>query len=526
MGEWRRGGISVLPAGGVPRASIDIAAPVAEPSLTSRRRRARRSSVFAGMRVRMVAAHLLLLVGAGVLSMIGTHELLQLRLDRRTDAALRQELLEVPTFLRTGIDPLTGDRFTSLERAFDVYLDRNIPSVEEAFIALVGGDVYRDRLRSFPGRAVPAGALATWSEFSTERNGPEQIAGSFRTAHGTARYRAVRTRVGEQAGAFVVAILPAGEQRENRELQTYGVVVVAGVVLVAAGFTWLLAGRVLAPVRELTETAQLIFESDQSERIATRGSGEAAEMGRTFNDMLDRLNAASASQLEFLNAAGHELRAPLTVATGHLELLAEDAADQQTTLALVLDELTRMGRIVDDLQSLAGANAPGFVTFAPIDAHAFANELLAKAAALAPRDWRLDARPTGAFAGDRFRLTEAVLNLADNAVKNTQPGDTIAIGLTLSDDDVRLWVRDTGVGVAPGDVERIFERFARGTGAHRRYRGAGLGLSIVQSIAEAHGGRVDLRSHPGEGATFTIVLPRRPVAAANERPAHAANLDR
>ena len=465
-----------------------------------------RRSTLGSTRIRIVVTYLVVLVAAALVSMFGIREVLLLRLDQRTEAALRQEVLE-PPLLVNGVDPQTGERFETLRRAFEVYLDRNVPSVEEAFVALVDGEVVRDRLRSFPGQEIPPQALATWADFSRRRTGPEELAGSFDTDQGTARYRAVRVTIGDENGAFVVTILPAAELRGIRELQTYGAAVIGVVVVAAAVCAWFLAGRVLRPVRELTETARSISESNQTERIRVSRSGEAAEMAETFNEMLDRLNAASVNQRDFLRAAGHELRAPLTVATGHLELLAEGTFDQQATLPLVIDELSRMGKILDDLQSLTGATAPGFLAPEQIDAELFAHELLAKAMALAERSWRLDEATPGTFVADRFRLTEAMLNLADNAAKNTAPGDTIALGLRLGDGEVRLWVRDTGPGVALDDAERVFERFTRGQGAHRRYRGAGLGLSIVQSIAEAHGGRVDLESRPGSGATFTMVLP-------------------
>jgi two-component system, OmpR family, sensor kinase len=116
---------------------------------------------------------------------------------------------------------------------------------------------------------------------------------------------------------------------------------------------------------------------------------------------------------------------------------------------------------------------------------------------------------------DRHRLTEAVMNLAHNAVQHTRDQDAIAIGTALNDSEIRLWVRDTGFGVSESDQARIFERFTRGRDAHRRYRGGGLGLSIVRAIAEAHGGRVELESRLGEGSTFTMVLPR---FAAEEAP--------
>jgi signal transduction histidine kinase len=102
-----------------------------------------------------------------------------------------------------------------------------------------------------------------------------------------------------------------------------------------------------------------------------------------------------------------------------------------------------------------------------------------------------------------------VLNLADNAVKHTEAGDPIGIGVELTGDSVRIWVRDAGAGVSSSDARRIFDRFTRGRGATKRYRGAGLGLAIVQSIAEVHGGRVELTGEEGGGARFMIVIRRR-----------------
>jgi signal transduction histidine kinase len=119
---------------------------------------------------------------------------------------------------------------------------------------------------------------------------------------------------------------------------------------------------------------------------------------------------------------------------------------------------------------------------------------------------------------DRQRLTQAMMNLAQNAVEHTTEGTRIALGSELRPGEPCLWVADDGPGIAPAERERIFDRFARGTG-ERRSEGAGLGLAIVRAIAEAHGGRIELRSEPGRGARFTLVIPassataRQPVAA-------------
>jgi signal transduction histidine kinase len=225
--------------------------------------------------------------------------------------------------------------------------------------------------------------------------------------------------------------------------------------------------------------------------------------------MLDRLEAVYASQLEFLRAAGHELRTPLTVATGHLEVMGDVDEEQEATVRLVLDELGRMTRMVEDLHSLAEAEHPDYLAPRPIDMRELAHELIVKTRALGERDWQLDASANGILVADRDRVLQAVLNLADNAVKNTDAGATIGIGVMTRGEEIHIWVRDTGVGIEPSELERIFHRFVRGREAGRRYRGAGLGLAIVETVAEAHGGRVHVESEHGVGSRFTIVLPWR-----------------
>jgi two-component system OmpR family sensor kinase len=228
------------------------------------------------------------------------------------------------------------------------------------------------------------------------------------------------------------------------------------------------------------------------------------------------------SERTFVHDVSHELRDPITICLGHLELLGEDPEERRKTIALVMEELNRMGTIVDDLQLLAEAEQPNFLRLEPIDIELFAHELADKASALAPRRWALDRTGDGTFTADPGRLTEAVMNLVRNSVQHTDAGDTVAIGTSLSRTEVRIWVRDTGPGISLSDQARIFDPFTRGKDAHRRYRGGGLGLAIVGVIAEAHGGRVDVASRPGEGSTFTIVLPRRSPEAVTPDPAAAS----
>jgi signal transduction histidine kinase len=208
---------------------------------------------------------------------------------------------------------------------------------------------------------------------------------------------------------------------------------------------------------------------------------------------------------EFLSAVSHELRAPLTVAIGHLEL-SIDQLGTDAVPPVVIDELTRMGRIIDDLGSLALADRADYVVPEILESIVFADELLLKMSALAPRDWSLGTVESVTFVADRYRLTEAVLNLADNAVGATWVGDRVVLSIRRQGTKLVIEMADTGVGIEAGDIDRVLLRFERGERARHRYRGAGLGLTVVQAIAEAHRGQLDIDSQVGVGTTASLII--------------------
>jgi signal transduction histidine kinase len=204
--------------------------------------------------------------------------------------------------------------------------------------------------------------------------------------------------------------------------------------------------------------------------------------------------------------ASHELRTPITIVRGHLELLGDDPEERRETIPMLTDELDRMSRFVDDLLLLAKAELDDFLHLDRLELGALTDELVDKAAALGDRTWELEGRGEAVIVADRHRLTQAVMGFAQNAVQHTGDGDPIWIGTAVRGEDALLWVRDSGPGIPFADQERVFERFAR-AGTARRSAGAGLGLAIARAIAEAHGGRVELSSRPGAGAMFTVVVP-------------------
>lgn len=284
-----------------------------------------------------------------------------------------------------------------------------------------------------------------------------------------------------------------------------------------AGIAWLVAGQILSPVREVRRVAEDISENDLTARVPVRGGNDdISALAVTFNTMLDRLESAYRTQRAFVDDASHELRTPpITVIRGHLELMEDDEADRARTLALVDDELARMGRIVSDLLLLAKVDRPGFAQPRRTDAATLLLDIEAKAQVLGPRGWPILEIAEGSINVDAQRITQAVLQLATNACQYSPPEDsTISLGSRFEGEGgarhFTLWVSDHGRGVDEDEAARIFGRFHRGQAAQdtdRARPGAGLGLAIVRSIAEAHHGTAWVRSTPGNGATFGITVP-------------------
>ncbi len=298
---------------------------------------------------------------------------------------------------------------------------------------------------------------------------------------------------------------------EDRALQgTYGTyaLVALGSLLVVGFLIWLLVGRLLRPIRLLRDTAHDITEHDLSQRIPVQGNDDLSALTGTVNAMLDRLESAMGSQRQLLDDVGHELRTPVTIVRGHLELMdVGDPSDVRSTRALALDELDRMSRLVDDLLTLAKAERSDFVQPRPADIGRLTDETLEKARALAPRRWQLDHLADVEAIIDPQRVAQAWLQLASNAVKYSPDDTPIALGSAVRRGELHLWVRDRGTGISPEERDVVPARLGGEASASMSADGAGLGLAIVDKIVTAHGGRVEIESTLGHGSTLTLVLP-------------------
>jgi signal transduction histidine kinase len=213
-------------------------------------------------------------------------------------------------------------------------------------------------------------------------------------------------------------------------------------------------------------------------------------------------------QERFLHDASHELRTPVTIARGHLEVYRRTNGSSAHEIDVALDELQRIEQILARLLLLAKADQPDFVVVEDVDLEPYLEDVFMRWSEVAPRAWNLGPLVAGRLGVDPEGLRAALDALLENAVKYTESGDTIELRSRASGGDVVIEIADGGEGVPEGALAQIFDRFARADAARTRAKGGvGLGLAIVDAIAKAHGGRCTVKN-AGTGATFALRLPR------------------
>jgi two-component system, OmpR family, sensor kinase len=309
----------------------------------------------------------------------------------------------------------------------------------------------------------------------------------------------------------------------DEQLSTLRLFLILGTLLslvVALVASWLLAGRALRPLEAMARTAEEIGHTqDLSRRLpAQKTDDEVGRLQQSFNLMLQqledayrRLQGALAAQRRFVADASHELRTPLTTIRGNIGLLLkrDDITSEDRAAALhdIAGESERMSRMVQDLLTLARADAGQHLDKAPIDLLPIVRDVSRQAQTLAERrDVQLDGASTVTVAGNADALKQLLWILVDNAVKHTDSGGHVRLSLEQQNGFAELSVRDDGTGIPPTDTERIFERFYQAD-ASRSGEGTGLGLAIARWIVQEHGGRVTAVNNPDRGATFRVELP-------------------
>lgn len=297
-----------------------------------------------------------------------------------------------------------------------------------------------------------------------------------------------------------------------------GLLMLGSVAVLAAswfGSGWL-ARKVLTPVEVLSRTAESISESALRSRVNLNAPFEEFErLAQAFNAMLDRLQRASESQRRFVDYAAHEMKTPLTVIQGNLEVALQRSRSAEEYRDVLVSNLSQVQRLIVLTRSLltlarfAGDRPP--VDLVPLALQPILSELIDDLTPVA-EDRRirlvLEEEPVRPVLGDAERLKQVFINLLDNALRYTDAGGTVTMRLSGSQDVVRVAVRDTGQGIAEEHLPLLFERFYRTDPARATDSGGhGLGLPIVKEIAEAHHGSLSVESEVGKGSVFTLTLP-------------------
>ncbi|WP_295628630.1 cell wall metabolism sensor histidine kinase WalK [uncultured Corynebacterium sp.] len=461
-----------------------------------------------------IVTWIMVLLGIVLFTIILTTRTIMLsEVEEGANRQVEQEAEEFRRFAVEGVDPETGEPFTSSTRLFEVFLSRQIPEDDEIIAGIVGDRVLQIERGSGPA-GIGADGLTADGELLAAIAESGDASGILESdAYGRVHWGRVALTGGAESDHLVVAAFTsAAREGVHHQVRIISGVAAGGLVLTLL-IAWLVAGQILAPVREVRRVAARIQDTDLSRRVPVTGRDDIAELASTFNGMLDRLETSYSTQRRFIDDAGHELRTPITVIRGQLELLeGASGEERERSIRLATTELDRMSRIVSELLTLARAERSDFVVPAPVDVADLTLELESKAQALGDREWLVEEIAETSAVVDAERVTQAMLQIASNAVDHTAEGSAIRIGsrVTGQGDErlLRLWITDDGPGLSIHDANHVFDRFSRGSaGAKRNKGGAGLGLSIVKAIADAHRGSAWVTSKEGEGATFGLELP-------------------
>jgi heavy metal sensor kinase len=336
------------------------------------------------------------------------------------------------------------------------------------------------------------------------------------------RHRLAFRRVPAAPSGYIVvagsSLEPMDEELESLR-STLAYVVPLGLGIAGVG-GWFLARQSLSPVVAMADRARRIGVENLSERLpVVNRRDELGHLAETFNELLGRLEASLIQQRQFMADASHELRTPVatarTAASVALQQEHRDEADYRETLEIVEQQTTRLSRVVDDMFTLARADAGNYpVRVTPMYLDEVIDEVVRAARVIAEtKQVSIESctiRST-AFTGDEDLIRRLVANLIDNAVRHAPRGSIVRVELDQTETGYAVAVKDQGTGIPPDIRTHIFERFYTGDAArhHGAHDGAGLGLALARWIANVHGGDVVLARSSSSGSTFVISLPCR-----------------
>ncbi len=463
---------------------------------------------FRSIRARLTLWYTSLLTATFILLGGTAYGLLVYTLSKETDAALR------------GVAQALAEREG---RGANAFFPPDIDEVFRRFFGFSPMDRYFERLDPF-GRLDPTqppfgrGKVALSPQ--ALKNASQGLP-TFETVEGLGPYPVRILTWPVIRGGRVINFIQVGMSRENlyttrRRFLLVMAAVLPIALLLAGGGGWALARRALRPVGRMTETARRISAEHLAGRLEETGADdELGRLAQTLNEMLSRLDVAFKEMRQFTADASHELQTPLTILKGEIEVALRSPRgpeEYQRILKSALEEIDKIARLVEGLLLLARADA-GVLRMdqRAVDLGQLVDEVYEQARILAEArslNLRLGAVEPVSTQGDYTHLRRLLLNLVENGIKYTPPGGEVTLSLQSSGGWASIRVEDTGIGIPQVDQARIFQRFYRSPEARSRAEGgAGLGLCIAQSIAEAHGGRIEVESTSGKGSTFTIFLP-------------------
>jgi len=421
---------------------------------------------------------------------------------RQVDDHLAREAGELNLLSERATDPVTGQPLDDTRDLLELYITRTIPDPNETMFVIEEGVVFARTTD------VPPIRLDRDPQFmSLVNQATVTTFGDFPTEVGNARYLIVPVFAESSSGALVAIIFSDLDAAPMRDLLLRFGAIALFALSGMLGLGYLAAGRIFRPIKELTEFASEVGEDKLTERLAvTRTNNELDQLGVELNTMLDRLEEAFRAQKEFVDVAGHELRTPLTVIRGHLDLMKANPAEAEAAMPIIEDELARMSRLVQDLQALTKSSSPDFVQRSSADLKMLAEDLRSKIASMTTRKVSVTA-PEGPWHIDSQRISQAVLQLVENALKYSPSKAKVAVLFEIRGGQLEVSVSDGGKGVPLDQRDSIWQPFVRGKGK-QNIEGSGIGLSLVKAIANAHGGSVAVTESELGGAKFILRIPR------------------
>lgn len=469
-----------------------------------------------GVRAQLCLWHAGLMAGTLLVLAGFTYALLIGVLHQRADAALREFADTTAREIAITMARVEGGRRQAGSGALPPFLSNDIRTWGRYIQVVDAGNQVLEKSDGLQSHPLPVSATAL-------RHGLSGTT-TFETVRGLGEAPVRIVTVPVRLGSRVPYLVMAGTSLEGVDaaLQRAGyilLILTPTVFILALMGNWLVVSRALRRVDQLTRTALDIQSSDLERRIHQGGpDDEIGRLAQAFDQMISRLDRSFQQVRQFSADASHELKTPLTAIRGEAEvaLLREQSPDEyRATITSILESAERMSEVVESLLLLARADSgQALLRAEPVDLGELALAALERLETLARGhevELAIGELEDVSVQGDALWLNQVVTNLLSNGVKYTPAGGRVTLSLRRAADEAVLEVRDSGIGIAPEHLARVFDRFYRvDHGRARSAGGAGLGLSITRWAVEAHGGRIEVSSDPGEGSTFTIRLPAIP----------------